>query len=403
MEEYQLIKDGFNENEYEFNKALESSDLKFKNIYFRSMQYDSLEFINIKPSQNITLITYTIGIGFSNSFLELVKMSSNNLKLRIAFCFTSNEEKSISKAINGFDEVFKMSDKLEIELIVNPNNHIKLLQFDSDLYLGSMNHSKTADDISISLNDTSHPEIYRNHELIVHFDKGGKDLTDLVWNQLKKESNSESFSINNGNYTGVLKRKLKNRKPLSKKESLKIDSFNTEMEKLKQKMVKREEIMEEVDKSMRLSMGIELNPFQESKVITIYSVDFSRISEVLQNENAECIITNFIDESSFINKDVLSEEMTEDWGNFISESTEVLDSLIFKEEELTEIIIEDRLDNELDDGESEPVWGDNSEKCLEETQKSNDEIVLSCYESIIEKLTEDIFSEEVFIVNLFEQ
>jgi len=95
--------------------------------------------------------------------------------------------------------------------------------------------------------------------------------------------------------------------------------------------------------------------------------------------------------------------MTEDWGNFISESTEVLDSLIFKEEELTEIIIEDRLDNELDDGESEPVWGDNSEKCLEETQKSNDEIVLSCYESIIEKLTEDIFSEEVFIVNLFEQ
>ncbi|OOI04105.1 hypothetical protein BIW16_07895 [Vibrio sp. OULL4] len=382
---------------------IEVSHLVVKGIYFRNMHLDSKHFIVGKRSQKITLMTYQVGKGFSKSALEIIKNSTSNTKIRIAFCLVKekdnnekNKEKNketLNNITSSFGEIFEANEELTIELITNPQTHIKLLQYDNELFIGSMNFSKTADDIDDSVNNKHHFN-YRNHELMVKFE-GGESTADIIWDKLLSTKGSNSLTINKNNYKQNLSDAFNNslRKTIeeSKKEKESAEERLTNRHKELQQSVKKE-VSKIFKRFFSEELNLDIDIIQE--IETLDSTDlrsiYFYISEV---DNQELMLNYILDSSTFLVKKIgcqTLESLLHDLEDIVEHE---LDEYEYDMDTVIESILDDRLDQ--DDGEDGIPFGPLSTKSLERFERSNDKVVINFIYEFIEYLARELVERDL--------
>lgn len=378
---------------------LEFSDLTVKGIYFRNMHIDSSDIIDNKHSRNITLMTYQIGQGFSKSILELIENSTAKTKIRIAFCLIkekNNSKKNIDTLKNltsAFKDVFTKNGDITIELIANPQTHIKLLQYDNELFIGSMNFSKTADDIVESI-EKKHTLNFRNHELLIKFD-GGESVTDTIWEKLYTTKGSNRLTINKENYVESLSNAFKDshRKTIaeSKKETEHAEKILRSRREDLQQSVKKEllKIFKFfVSEELALSIDItqEIDILDSSDLRSVYF----HMSKV---ENHDVILNYIVDSSKFLTEEVNCETME----SLLDAMSEIIGSRLCEYKSDIDDVVEDILDDRLDqdDGDNDIPFGPISTKRLEDFKRSNDNVIIELIHELI-----DYFAHELIERNL---
>ena len=362
--------------------------------------------------KNITVITYTIANSFSEDVTELIKCASKNLSLRIAFCYQGQK---ISGIISAFNKLFKSRQDLTIQVIVNPHTHIKMLQVNDTLYMGSMNYSSTADSVENNrLTDES--ESFSNYEVIFYFSRGGKNFSKQLFNKIKGLSESVNFEINNSDYRRKIKQYLKEcqRTTIGETRENKqlqqrvLHAKNTEL--FMQKLP--ELIRWQVSSTVRHILDINTDYLLENDVFTDDEVE--NTVRYFQKNNSEDFITNFIamNYPGFINlfSDVGEENSDEDADSknelvkeLLSDTTDTytehLANLAIDDSKIREEIIAERYDP--DNGEDDLPWGTTSQRKYEERSEENKDEVTSALNYLIDELTQCIIDEEIFDIDFF--
>ncbi len=367
--------------------------LTVKNIIFRNMHLDSSYFIKCKHPHNITLMTYKIGAGFSKSVLKLIETSHSDLKLKIAFClvndsFNSDNQDTLSKLKDAFSELFVLNESVEIEIIANPQTHIKLLNCNDELFLGSMNFSKTADDIEESV-EKKHKDNYRNHELLIHFEDK-KDVTKSIWDKLKTSDGTISKKLNINNYDENLDHIFDECRQCTissgKKIKEEIDSIEKHPLQMKVKDQVYRVIRHFLDNTLDISMYSEISEME------------SIFNHFLDEENHGSFIDDILELSKFLKIGSIDQELIRDLRGLLQDLVNYyLSELIFEQSEMEFKILEDRLDNDMDDGEEGLIFGERSEKERDKQISSNNDAIIT----FIDKMADD-FSKYFTMYDLCE-
>ncbi|MFA0575462.1 hypothetical protein AB4580_23255 [Vibrio splendidus] len=350
---------------------IDFGELKLERILFRRKNFDSGEVISQVASEQIIAITYRVGKGFSQSLLHLVKNAAPNLNLKVAFNFidvsgnnpnAQNAVKDINNLIGAFRALFEdIYESTSIEVIVTTDNHIKLLQFDDNLMIGSMNLSQTADGLTedklLTKSDGTTPrDNFRNHELICHFTGNAQGVAEQVFEQLAETKDAVTLHLKKCNYhkqlfTTCSKLKLS---PLTSDDTI-------ENHQAKEKEIENtiRSVLEEV---MSAFLVVELDIVSIDKLNYFDYDDLVDLHSLIADYPVEELIDFIQEYACFISSDLheipfFCENVEELWHG-------IVDQLIDSEldlEQLKNNIIEQRYDNDLDDGEGEPVFGQKSQ------------------------------------------
>ncbi|EHG1301251.1 hypothetical protein J4M96_000394 [Vibrio parahaemolyticus] len=350
---------------------IDFGELKLERILFRHKNFDSSEVISKVASEQIIAITYRVGKGFSQSFLRLVKEAAPNLRLKIAFNFIDESgnnpnvkygTKDINKLIGAFRPLFEeLSESASIEVIVTTDNHIKLLQFDDNLMIGSMNFSQTADGLTedklLTKSDgTTLKDNFRNHELICHFTGNAQGVAEQVFERLANTKDAVTLHLKKCDYFKQLfitcsKLKLP---PLSPN-----NTIEKHLAKEKEIEVTIRSLLEEV---MSAFLVVELDIVSIDKLNYFSYDDLVELHSLIVDYPVEELIDFIQEYACFISCDLheihfFCEYVEELWHGI---TNQLIDSELDLEQ-LKDNIIEQRYDNDLDDGEGEPVFGPKSQ------------------------------------------
>lgn len=384
------------------------NNLNLERIFFRHKNADSNEICYQENVKQIIAITYKIGKGFSRALLNLTRDSASDLELKVAFNFTNDSANDIGKLINAFIELFDTQKQLEsIELVITTDNHIKLLQFDNQLMLSSMNLSQTADGLTedkVIFDRTGKPRPnYRNHELICFFSGESKSVAEQVYNQLKNAKNAKTIILNR---TDVTKQLINACSQL--KLSPLLHSETTEHRQLTYEQY----LLDSIRSLMEYIVSCFLHSYFDVKA-----------NDTLEKYDYDDLVN--LHSSIFDYSDAIDEffEFVQDYATFISlplnERPEVYAEVegcwncAFEQltdesldlEDLRLSVLEERYDNDLDDGECEPVFGPKSEEVYDrafedlcQDLRENLLEVLSEIQSISDVLTELIYHKKLYNV-----
>ncbi|EHK9073657.1 hypothetical protein PVB89_004530 [Vibrio parahaemolyticus] len=366
-------------------KELQCSELKVKGIYFRNMNVDSRFIIGSEQPSTITIMTYLVGEGFSKSTLELIGRATKKTKIRIAFCLVKDEfntkknEKCLKKIKKAFEEIFKENEEVELTLLVNPQTHIKLLQYNDELFIGSMNFSKTADDINESINK-GHKLNYRSHELLVNF-YDGKSITDVIWEKLSLTKGSHTKKIDKYNYDNSLTELFENSLKITINESKKeLKEIGETLQKQEKNLL--ESVRDELTRASKLFLSDELS-LNFDITGHINSIESEEIKDIylflLARENHSAYLNQLLENCCFLKKipkklknktfKKISETIDSELKNYQPDLREVEDN-----------ILNERLD--LDKGEGDINFGPKSKKALDNFIESNNKVVIECMQNI---------------------
>ncbi|ORM61557.1 hypothetical protein PRCB_11050 [Pantoea rodasii] len=407
-------------------------DLPPPEVYFRQMGVGLRELMGDRfPDANqtgltrpteITVMTYTVMNSFSSDVLEIIKNAASNPSISIFFCYYESLkkyeiEKQITGVITAFESLFACRNNVKVKIVVNPHTHIKLLQVDDSLYMGSMNFSSTADAINMStLQDTRLS--YHNHEVLFHYEGGGRDFTHVIAKKIEDMSESVIFEVCSTSYKDEIiaglkkctKKTIGMGKEIRKKQDLSLQKEN------------QARFLKVV--SSYISQGVRevLNINNHLKLLEEVFADdeVEQTIDYFKNHSAESFIGALLSTTSagFIilttQNDIIDDEdedEDEDEDNFedtwfieylaeIAESyTEDLRALITDENEALEKVSEDRLD--YDDGEGEVPLGKKTYKSYNEMMSNNKSEVLTALKHLIDELALFIIDQNRYNVSFF--
>ncbi|HIF9308849.1 TPA: hypothetical protein ACX6RK_001057 [Photobacterium damselae] len=363
------IPNEFERKEFGFTE-INFEGLKLKQMLFRHKNFDSSDVLNQFGVKHLTAITYLVGSGFSQSLLTLVKQAAPDLDLKIAFTFTDDSgnnpkarypKSNINKLIKAFRQLFDSKQELSsIETIITTDNHIKLLQFDDQLMIGSMNLSGSADGLTkeklLKNGDGTPRPNFRKHELICCFSGNAQSVANQVINKLSGTENAVTLNLKRHEYDKQLINTCS-----KLKHSLLVDSETIEYYQSEQ--IKDQERLQD---SIRTSLETILSAFlsRELDINSINAVesydyeDLVILHSLIADYQAQDLIEFIQDYACFISKDLdelpeICEEIQMYWNGAIEQLTDSCLDL----EKIRESILEERYDNNLDDGEGEPVFG----------------------------------------------
>ena len=369
------------------------------------------------PKQ-ITVITYTVVNAFSADVTELIKCASKNVSLRIAFCY---QGKNISGIICAFNKLFESRQGLTIQVIVNPHTHIKMLQVDDTLYMGSMNYSSTADSAE---NDrlADEKESFFSHEVLFYFNSGGKNFSEHLIDKIKGLGDSVHFEINSSDYQNKIKQHLQQcrrttigiTRKMKRLQQHALDEKNTKsLMHLLPALIRSQ-----VSSSIRHILDINAHYRLENDVFSDDEVE--KTVHYFKENDGEAFIAEFLAlncpgfikfSSSTSEKDDDEEEDDDDEEDFnqemtkefLSEMTDTcaghLADLVVNDDELREEVSAERYDP--DDGEDDLPWGTISQEKYEERIEENKREVTLALNSLITELTQLIIDEECFDMSFF--
>ncbi|MBT0726027.1 hypothetical protein HGT73_01300 [Rosenbergiella australiborealis] len=362
--------------------------------------------------EEITVITYTVVNAFSADVTELIKRASEKASLRIAFCY---QGKNISGIISAFNKLFESRQDLTIQVIVNPHTHIKMLQVDDTLYMGSMNYSSTADSAQ---NDglTDEKESFFNHEVLFYFNRGGKRFSENLFNKIRGLTDSIDFEINRSNYRSKLTQYLqeRTRTTIGRTRETKLlqqralDEKNTKslMELLPAL------IRSQVSSTVRHILDINAHYRLENEVFSEDEVE--KTVRYFQVNDGEVFITDFLalncpgfikfssgdGEEDDDDEDDFNHELTKEFLSGMTDTcTEHLADLVIDDDKLREEVSAERYDP--DNGEDDLPWGSISQEKYEERFEENKREVILALSSLIDELTRIIIDEECFDISFF--
>lgn len=409
-------------------------------VYFRQMGVGLRELMgdrfphpdkaSLSRPTEITVMTYIVMKSFSSDVLEIIKNAATNPSITIFFCYFQNQEKyedekQIKGVITAFERLFACRNDIKVKVVVNPHTHIKLLQVDDSLYMGSMNFSTTADAINMStLQDNTRS--FHNHEVLFYYESGGKDFTHVIANKIKDLSESVTFEVCSNSYkneiiVGLKKCKRKTigiGKEIRKEQDLSLHKENqTRLHK-----VVSSHISQGVRDTLNINSHLKLleEVFAEDEVEKTIGYFKKHSAETFINTLLNTKSAGFIiittqgaisdDELEDVEdvEDVEDEDEDEDEEDdiwFKNSLVEIADSyaedlkeIITDEGTALQILTEDRLD--YDDGEGEVPQGEETYKKYDEMMINNKSEVLTYLQCLIEELADFIIRENRYDASL---
>lgn len=400
-----------------FNESVISLDgcskPKLHEVLFRDKSLSLLEVIGdhhcyTKKSSvlnEITIMTYNIRGRFSKDVIEIIRRADENALITIVF----NSGKATKDIIGSFEGIFQVAKKIKINVISNPSTHIKLLQLNDNLYVGSMNFSSTADSVDES---EDFPYSYFNHELMFHFDEGGRDIARGIIEKLKETEGSKCFSISGENYAKEIDRQLNDEVRVKEYASVKSDKIRKTMLATRKKYeemssfirplieeIVREEVVSNFGLEIQSTFNESLLEYEEAAKIINYFKEDSNVVEFVESlvENGfEGAIEGRSDE------DEVKNNIKEELVNILTLNNIPLSDLETNEEVIRENILSERLD--YDDGEGvEELFGERSEEKLEEEIEHNKKAAYKFIDGLITELSQKIYEDKFFSFDFFQK
>lgn len=403
-------KEAFNESVINLDKY---SKPKLHEVLFRDKSLSLLEVIgdhhcHTKKASilnEITIMTYNIRGRFSNDVIEIIRRVDENALITIVF----NSGKATADIIGSFEKIFQVAKKIKINVISNPSTHIKLLQLNDALYAGSMNFSSTADSVDRSKN---HPDSYFNHELIFHFDEGGRAITRGIIEKLKELDDSKCFSISQENYVKEIDRHLNDKIRAKEFTSVKGDKIRKRKLSIRKKYEEmnsfiRPLIEEVVRNEVVVNFGLEVHStfneslleYEEAARIINYFKSDNNVVEFVESL-IEVAFRGAVEGSS--NEEDAKDNIKEELVDILTSNNIPLGDLETNEDVIRETILSERLD--YDNGEGvEGLFGERSEEKLEEMIEYNKKAAYEFLDSLITELSQKIYEDGFFSFNFFQK
>lgn len=143
-------------------------------VSVRPKQVALSEFIDVKPSESLTIFTYKVQKGFSKVIQENIKLCKGVVDIIADVDKVSNEKdpdyKSISKSFCG--QLVELNKGPDIKLYYVLDSHIKLIIRDDEIILGSQNFGISGD-------------FGVTNELIFKSNSGGEVLKEEIMNLME--------------------------------------------------------------------------------------------------------------------------------------------------------------------------------------------------------------------------
>lgn len=375
---------------FKLSEEFNISDVTIKDVLFRETFVDARHLVKKSKVTTLTVMTYMVGDSFPNVIHELIENAADGLTLNVAFCCEYNnhaykDKKQLDGLISEFEGILGYEQVDSIEIIANPNTHIKLLQCDDELFIGSMNLSSTSEDTKAS-EEVNHYRNMRNYELMLHLDSG-HELATSIWNKLYLAEGSVTGTLNENNVTQVLTRIHKQcqripfdansarEKRLDIEKRIDVD-INDRKPLIKEAITKA--IHHTLDDMLTKSM---FNGFE--------SLDY---------DNHERIYNRLVNDSNLFLRDVLLncqflEETESHVGDLELIAQGKVDNtlwdLTFDEKTIHDNIREKMMDCDFILASDEEIpFGENSEEAKKKQMDENQECVQRCLDDIADALTE---------------
>ncbi|KKM89260.1 hypothetical protein LCGC14_1250440 [marine sediment metagenome] len=375
---------------FKLSEEFDISNVTIKDVLFRETFVDARHLIKKSKVTTLTIMTYMVGESLPNVIHELIENAEDGLKLNVAFCCEYNnnaqkDKKQLDGLISAFEGILTYEQVDSIEIIANPNTHIKLLQCDDELFIGSMNLSSTSEDTKAS-EEANHYKNMRNYELMLHLGSGHK-LATSIWDKLYFAEGSVTGTLNENNVTQELTRihKQCQRVPFdahsAREKRLdiekRIDVEINERKPLFKKAITKA-IHHTLDDMLTTSMfnGFESLDYDDHKTIYNHLVN-----------DSDLFLRDVLDNCQFLEE---TESHEGDLELILQEKVNnTLCDLTFEEETIHDNIREEKLDCDfiLASGEEIP-FGKNSEEAEEKQMDENQECVKRCLGDIADALTE---------------
>lgn len=395
-------------------------NLVLSNVYFRDKGFGLLEATGdslkkklteeASPIESITVMTYTIKKKFSGDVLKILSKAHSKTAITVVFCHRNvKKTEDIDNITNAFERIFDINSNITINVIVNQNTHIKMLQIDDALFVGSMNFSSSADAVDEKTHNSS-LESYYHHEVLFHFNQGGKQLSHNLVKTIAKLDDSISFSISKYNFTSVIQSHLQysDMATIDKDRARKKSLINNRIDEVKKFMP--ELIRQRL--SLTFRGMLEIGDYIKVNTHEISSDEVKKIVNFFcLNEGCNKFITSIVDGkiskyisvnlSSLCDDDDMKDELALDFKNDLYQIIEYnketyLDDLIINDEKIKDIIIQERYDG--DDGEDIP-WGEQSETHYEEHHEYNKQQVLDFMNGLLDDLRDYIYENEHYNIS----
>lgn len=375
---------------FKLSDEFDISNVTIKDVLFRKTFVDARHLIKKSKVTTLTIMTYMVGESFPNVIHELIENAEDGLTVNVAFCCEYNnnaqkDKKQLDGLISAFEEILAYEQVDSIKIIANPNTHIKLLQCDDELFIGSMNLSSTSEDTKAS-EEAKHYKNMRNYELMLHLGSGHK-LATSIWNKLYLAEGSVIGTLNENNVTQELIRIHKQcqripfdadsarEKRLDIEKRIDVD-INDRRPLIKKAIAKA--IHHTLDEMLTTSMFYGFESLDYDDHNTIYNR--------LVNDS-DLFLRDVLDNCQFLEE---TESHEGDLELILQEKVNnTLCDLTFEEETIHDNIREEKLDCDfiLASGEEIP-FGKNSEEAKEKQMDENQECVKRCLDDIADALTE---------------
>ncbi|AZG72218.1 hypothetical protein [Shewanella livingstonensis] len=385
-EEYETSQTAF--EGFKLSDEFDFSNVTIKDVLFRETYVDARHLIKKSKVSTLTVMTYIVGDRFPNVIHDFIENAEDGLTLNVAFCceYVNNakkDKKQLDGLIKAFEGILAYKHVDSIEIIANPHTHIKLLQCDDDLFVGSMNFSSTSEDTKAS-EDEKHYKNHRNYELMLHLGSGHK-LATCIWDKLYLAEGSVTGTLNENNVTQVLTciHKQCQRIPFdvnsAREKRLDIEKRIDDgiEDKLLIKEATAKAIYHTLDDMLTISMFNGFESLDYDDYMMIYDLLVGDTDLFWPDVLANC---QFLEETENHEGDLISIAQ-EEVGN-------TLFDLTFEEEIIHENIREDKLDCDfiLASGEEIP-FGENSEDAKKKQMNQNQECVQRCLDDVADALT----------------
>lgn len=382
-------------DEFDFSKVV------IKDVLFRETFVDARHLIKKNKATTLTVMTYTVGDRFPNVIHEFLENAEDGLTLKVAFCceHTNDAEqnkKQIDNLISAFESLFAHEQVDSIEIIANAHTHIKLLQCDDELFVGSMNFSSTSEDTKAS-EDSNHYKNMRNYELMLHLGSG-HELATSLWDKLSQSEGSITGTLTQHNVAQTLEgiheqcRRIPFDIKTAREKRLDIErriDFEASKHKPLVEEATRKAICHTLDDMLNTSLFYGFESLEYDDYTTIYNHLVCDIGRFLDDVLANC---EFLEEperhESFL--ELAAQEKVDD----------TLSGLTFEEEVIHENVREMKLDCDFILAPDEEIpFGDKSENSKIKQMNENQKCVQRCLESIADALSEYFIENDLYKIN----
>lgn len=401
-------------------------NLVLSDVYFRDKGFGLLEVTGdslrnklteeASPIDSITVMTYTIKKKFSGDVLNILSKAHSKTAITVVFCHRNvKKTKDINNIANAFNKIFEVNGNITINVIANKSTHIKMLQIDDSLFIGSMNFSSTAD--AVDENTHNYPlESYYHHEVLFHFNQGGKQFSNNLAKKIAKLDDSISFSVSKDNFTSVIQSHLQysdmatidkdraRKRLLINKRMDEVKKFTPELIRQQLSLTFREIL--EIDDYLKVDSH-EISSDEINKIVNFFCFNDGCnkfTTSIVDGQSSKFISVNLsslCDENEDEDEDDMKDELAFDFKidlcQIIEDNKETyLDDLIINDDKIKDIIILERYDG--DDGEDIP-WGELSETHYEEYQESNKQQVFEFINCLLDDLRDYIYENEHYNIS----